>query len=100
MRFCARCDNSRWVCEAHPDRPWLGGRACDCGAPGDPCPICNHADADNPPAMPDGFVADMPPEEGNLTDSRSATAADAVSIPCQYHEFPPFVVFISARNDG
>jgi hypothetical protein len=24
MRFCARCDSCRWVCEAHPERPWLG----------------------------------------------------------------------------
>jgi hypothetical protein len=24
MRFCPRCDNCRWVCEAHPDRPWDG----------------------------------------------------------------------------
>src|SRR5262249_20648285 len=22
IKFCARCDNARWVCEAHPDRPW------------------------------------------------------------------------------
>jgi hypothetical protein len=30
MRFCARCDSCRWVCEAHPERPWLGPRACSC----------------------------------------------------------------------
>ena len=44
------CDNCRWVCEARPDRPWVGERACDCGAPGDPCPTCNHSDSENPPA--------------------------------------------------
>ncbi len=63
MRFCVRCDNTRWVCEGHTGRPWLGERACDCGAPGNPCPICNHCDEDDVPAMPDGFVADFPPEE-------------------------------------
>src|SRR6476646_4669431 len=57
MEFCARCDCCRWVCEAHPDRPWLGDRACDCGASGCPCPICNHSDIDNPAAMPSDFVA-------------------------------------------
>jgi hypothetical protein len=41
-----------------PDRPWLGERACNCGGAGDPCPICNHADEDNVPAMLEGFVAD------------------------------------------
>jgi hypothetical protein len=58
MKFCPRCDNTRWVCEAHSDRPWLGDRACTCGGAGDPCPACNHASADNPPAMPPGFSAD------------------------------------------
>jgi hypothetical protein len=24
MRFCARCDGGRWVCEEHPQRPWDG----------------------------------------------------------------------------
>jgi hypothetical protein len=23
MTSCARCANTRWVCEAHPDRPWM-----------------------------------------------------------------------------
>ena len=45
MKICARCDNCRWVCEAHPDRPWLG----DCGAAGMPCPVCNPSDKANPP---------------------------------------------------
>ena len=55
MKFCARCDNIRWVCETHPHRPWLGPRECGCGAAGAPCPVCNHADEDNWPEMPDGF---------------------------------------------
>jgi hypothetical protein len=58
MKFCARCDNCRWVCEDHRDRPWEGPRACTCGGAGAQCPVCNPADEDNPPAMPEGFVAD------------------------------------------
>ena len=41
VQSCARCDNCRWVCENHTDRPWLGARACGCGGAGAPCPICN-----------------------------------------------------------
>jgi hypothetical protein len=33
MRYCLRCDNTRWVCENHLDRPFLGGRAAAAGAP-------------------------------------------------------------------
>ncbi len=46
MRYCPRCDNCRWVCEAHPDKPWEGPRACGCGAPGDPRPVCNWIDTE------------------------------------------------------
>ena len=49
---CFRCDDTRWVCEAHPDQPWLGARVCYCGAPGDPCLDCNTT---KPPSMPSGF---------------------------------------------
>jgi hypothetical protein len=63
MKFCPRCNNCRWICEAHPGRPWLGDRACNCGAPGNPCPACNHAEEDNPPAMPPGFIPDRIREE-------------------------------------
>lgn len=61
MKFCARCDNIRWVCEAHPDRPIFGHRACPCGAPGEPCPVCNRTElgnADDVPEMPDGYIVD------------------------------------------
>jgi hypothetical protein len=37
--------------------------AFDCGVAGDPCPICNHADADNHPDMPPGFVPEMIEDE-------------------------------------
>ncbi len=31
MADCPRCDDYRWVCENHPERPWEGPRACACG---------------------------------------------------------------------
>lgn len=46
---CLRCHGERWVCEAHPDRPWPHD---DCPGPGDPCPACNSGE---PPEMPPGF---------------------------------------------
>jgi hypothetical protein len=44
MERCARCDNCRWVCENHTDRPWLGARPCGCGGAGATCPVCNAAE--------------------------------------------------------
>ena len=59
VHFCIRCANARWVCEAHPDRPWGDVQgACCCGAPGEPCPTCNRTDGDGIPEMPEGFVVD------------------------------------------
>jgi hypothetical protein len=58
MKTYARCDDCCWVCENHTDRPWLGERACGCGGAGAPCPICNVADVNTVPEMPDGFQAD------------------------------------------
>lgn len=59
MKFCLRCADTRWVCEAHPERPWMGSAyACGCGAPGEPCPECNRTENGNAPEMPDGFVID------------------------------------------
>jgi hypothetical protein len=57
---CPACDDCRWVCENHPDRPLKGfgsnrADACECGA-GMPCPICNHPEEGDPPAMPPGFI--------------------------------------------
>jgi hypothetical protein len=50
---CARCDDTYWVCEVHSDVPWGPYlRACECGAPGMPCPGCNGSD---PPKMPPGL---------------------------------------------
>jgi hypothetical protein len=58
MKWCARCHNMRWVCEAHPDLPWEGDFGCKCGAPGEPCPICNRADDETTPELPEGFKID------------------------------------------
>lgn len=59
MKFCLQCANTRWVCEAHQAMPWEGQYGCGCGAPGEPCPICNKPDDGEVPKMPDGFVTDV-----------------------------------------
>ncbi|TWB66650.1 hypothetical protein [Bradyrhizobium sacchari] len=38
MQPCTICDDTGWVCENHPDRPWDGPRGCTCGGAGVPCP--------------------------------------------------------------
>ena len=47
---CNNCDDTGWVCEGHPDRPWDGGSsradACGCGA-GAPCDVCNESGQDH-----------------------------------------------------
>lgn len=52
---CKRCQDERWVCENHEDRPWTKSKpgGCTCGA-GAPCPDCNPCDRDNPPAPAPG----------------------------------------------
>jgi hypothetical protein len=57
MADCPICDDYRWVCENHPERPWEGPRACDCGGAGAPCPACNPSEV-TMPEMPDDFVED------------------------------------------
>jgi hypothetical protein len=53
---CLACDNTGWVCEEHPDRPWRGTSertdACDCVKVGMPCEACNPSGGiDEPPAI-------------------------------------------------
>jgi hypothetical protein len=48
-----------WVCESHPNRPWQGEHACDCGGAGMPCPWCNRASDGEAPRMPEGFKTDF-----------------------------------------
>jgi hypothetical protein len=57
-QHCAVCDDGRFVCENHPDRPWEGERACDCGGAGMPCPACNPSEV-TLPEMPDDFQKDL-----------------------------------------
>jgi len=60
-RFTA-CDDTRWVCEAHPDRPWDGStRDCTCGGAGMPCPACNTS---NPPEPLPGFRVTIDASKG------------------------------------
>lgn len=53
---CKRCQDERWVCENHEDRPWSREKpnGCTCGA-GAPCPDCNNEwTRDTPPAPAPG----------------------------------------------
>ena len=59
--LCPICKGARWVCEAHPDRPWGIQGECDCGEPGMPCKFCNPCGGpDDPPDCPAGLQANMP----------------------------------------
>jgi hypothetical protein len=50
-RHCV-CADTGWVCEVHPDKPWNGPNACDCGGAGMPCLACNPCGGpDEPPNM-------------------------------------------------
>src|SRR5258708_35371476 len=44
---CSRCEETGWVCEAHPDKPWEGEHACG--------PRCNPSDENVAPRPPKGF---------------------------------------------
>jgi hypothetical protein len=41
---CSVCDDCGWVCEAHPDRPFKGEHACNCGGAGESRSWCNDDD--------------------------------------------------------
>ncbi len=45
---CEACDNTGWVCEAHPDRP--------SGAAAMPCLVCNQPEPGERPRLPAGLV--------------------------------------------
>lgn len=46
---CNNCDSMGWVCEEHPDIPWDGPKACNCGGAGMPCLVCNPCDENTAP---------------------------------------------------
>ena len=52
---CTRCQDIRWICEEHPDKP-MEHDACK-GA-GMPCPICNPSSRDKVPVLPPDFEVD------------------------------------------
>ncbi|WP_025036151.1 hypothetical protein [Bradyrhizobium sp. DOA9] len=56
---CTRCDDTNWVCENHPDRPWDGPKACGCGGAGALCPACNVPGEGELPRMPEGFRVEV-----------------------------------------
>ena len=53
---CARCHDTRWTCEEHPDKP-MGHDGCK--GTGDPCPDCNPQSAEKVPTLP-GAVLRQP----------------------------------------
>ena len=56
VKLCLHCNDCRWVCEVHTDRPWLLDNACTCGAPGMPCQACNRTDEGEYPALQEGVL--------------------------------------------
>ena len=80
---CLVCDNTGWVCEEHPDRPWRGNSqradACDCGA-GMPCECNPCGGIDEPPklspqTLKEAFDACFNPALGSLTEDDWARPA-------------------------
>jgi hypothetical protein len=55
---CSLCNDCGWICEAHIFMPWEGQEACDCGAPGATCPLCNGKGPETP-RMPEGFRTEV-----------------------------------------
>lgn len=54
---CPFCKDARWVCEAHPNKPWGIEGECGCGEPGMPCRFCNPCGGpDDAPDMQPGFI--------------------------------------------
>jgi hypothetical protein len=88
---CAVCDDTGWVCEAHPDRPSdiFSKRfdACQCGGAGMPCETCNPSDKDHRPDMSrTGFLTDID-ERDRGTDGRPlAGQALATDNHARWHQ--------------
>jgi hypothetical protein len=57
---CPQCEDCGWVCEEHPGRSWGDSpHACQCGAAGMPCPLCNKPAPGGAPRMPEGFRTEL-----------------------------------------
>ena len=52
---CARCQDTRWVCEEHPDKPMDHD---SCKGAGMPCPACNPSSRGKVPILPPDFDID------------------------------------------
>ena len=55
LQNCARCQDTHWVCEEHPDKPMDHD---GCGGAGMPCPICNPSSRGKVPILPPDFEVD------------------------------------------
>jgi hypothetical protein len=52
---CETCAGAGWVCENHPDKPWLRPPVgCLCGVRA-PCPRCNKFSAESRPEVSEQF---------------------------------------------
>lgn len=68
---CGRCNDTKLICEAHPQLPADHG----CGAPGEPCPVCWPSDR-----------VGVPEQRGSI---RNVTVAgDPVSYSCEVRTLP------------
>jgi hypothetical protein len=63
MPKCHRCEDARWVCENHPNKPW-GGKENNCGGAGMPCPDCNHPKDGERPLMSADFIPALDRDKG------------------------------------
>jgi hypothetical protein len=52
---CTRCQDIRWICEEHPDKPMEHE---GCKGTGMPCPICNPSSRGKVPVLPPDFEID------------------------------------------
>ena len=52
---CARCQDIRWICEEHPDKPMEHD---GCKGSGMPCPDCNPSSRGKVPVLPPDFEID------------------------------------------
>jgi hypothetical protein len=66
----------------HPDRPWIDSlRDCECGAPGEPCPVCNQVDEDHEPELPEGFEVENRRKVRDYDDTDTGQHYGAPSTP-------------------
>ena len=64
MPKCRRCEDARWVCENHPNKPWGGKENKCCGGAGMPCPDCNHTQNGERPLMSADFIPALDRDKG------------------------------------